>query len=280
MKIDTHIHITPPDIIRDYRRIGEKEPYFRLLSETPHNRFATCEDVVEQLADNNFDKGVVFGFGFQDMGLCKYVNDYTMEAVKKYPDKLIGFMVLPVRHKEMEKEIIRCFDGGLRGIGELFPEGQHMELDSLHKTGFKDCLLNYRLPLLLHANETVGHYYPGKTTTSINSLETFITNHQEIPIILAHFGGGLFFYELMKELKNSFRNVYYDTAAGVFLYDKAIYSVAREIGVLDKLLFATDYPLLAISRYEDSLSTLTETEKSAVQGENAYRLFRDLDILP
>ena len=279
MKIDTHIHITPPDLIKDYKKIGEKEPYFKLLSETPHNKFATTEQVVEHLRTNRFDKGVVFGFSFQDMGLCRYVNDYTMEAVKKYPEELIGFMTFPAGHKDMTKEIIRCYKGGLRGIGELFPEGQHMDLENLHKTDLKACAQEYHLPILLHTNELVGHYYVGKTKVAMESIETFIEHHQELPIILAHFGGGLVFYELMKEMKEKLKNVYYDTAAGIFLYEPSIYNVLREIGVLDKIFFGTDYPLLPINRYEKSLETLREEEKCLVIGENARKLFEKCHIL-
>lgn len=272
MKIDSHIHITPPDIIRDFKKIGEKEPYFRLLSETPHNRFATYEQVTAHLQENDFDKGVVFGFGFQDMGLCRYVNDYTMEAVRQNPDRLIGFMVLPVRHPDMAQEIRRCYEGGLRGVGELFPEGQKMDLATLHQTHFKNYLQEYRLPLLLHTNETVGHVYAGKTKVTMKEVETFIYHHQELPIILAHFGGGLLFFELMKEIRAAFANVYYDTAAAVFLYDKAIYRAAREIGILDKILFATDYPLLPISRYQESLAELNDQEREKVLGTNAVKV--------
>ena len=272
MKIDSHIHITPPDIIRDFKKIGEKEPYFRLLSETPHNRFATYEEAAAHLQENAFDKGVVFGFGFQDMGLCRYVNDYTMEAVRQYPERLIGFMVLPVRHPEMAKEIRRCYEGGLRGIGELFPEGQKMDLATLHQTPFKNYLQEYRLPLLLHTNENVGHIYAGKSKVTMQEVEAFLRYHSELPIILAHFGGGLLFFELMKEMRAALANVYYDTAAAVFLYDKAIYRVAREIGILDKLLFGTDYPLLPISRYRESLAELNPKEQAKVLGENAAKV--------
>lgn len=279
MKIDTHIHITPPELIRDWKKIAEKEPYFKLLSETPHNKFATAEQVVEHLQSHQFDKGVVFGFSFQDMGLCRYVNDYTMEMVKKYPEELIGFMTFRAGHKDMIQEIERCYKGGLRGIGELFPEGQHMDLENLHKTELKEAAIAYQLPILLHANELVGHDYAGKTSIALKSIENFIRHHQEIPIILAHFGGGLIFYELMKELKEAFKNVYYDTAAGVFLYDRAIYKVIREIGILEKVFFGTDYPLLPISRYEPSLADLTKEEKEQVMGQNAQKLFEKCGIL-
>lgn len=279
MKIDTHIHITPPDLIRDYKKIGEREPYFKLLSETPHNRFATADDVVSHLKDNRFDKGIVFGFSFQDMGLCQYINDYTIEAIKNYPNELIGFMTLPVDHKGMAQEIIRCYKGGLRGIGEIFPEGQNLDLENLHHTELKACCMEYNLPLLIHANELVGHYYAGKTSVPLQHIETFIRHHQEIPIILAHFGGGLLFYELMKEIRGSFQNVYYDTAAALFLYEPTIYNVIREIGILDKIFFGTDYPLLPIHRYEASLNNLTKEEKADVMGRNILKLLKKCHIV-
>lgn len=277
MKMDSHIHITPPDIIRDYKKIGEKEPYFRLLSETKHNKFATYEEVARHLKDSQFDYGVVFGFAFQDMGLCRYVNDYTIEAIRNHPE-LIGFMVLPIGHKEMEKEIERCYHAGLRGMGEIFPEGQKLDLTTVHQTGLKECLLHYGMPLLLHANETVGHYYAGKTSVSLSEMECFIRHHQELPIILAHFGGGILFYELMKEMRELMKHVYYDTAAAIFLYEKAIYRSIREIGILDKILFGSDYPLLPISRYMDSLVGLEEKEKNGILGENALHLFKKCGI--
>lgn len=278
MRIDTHIHITPPDIIRDFRKIGEREPYFKLLSETPHNKFATADDVVNHLNESEFDKGIVFGFSFTDMGLCRYVNDYTIESIKKYPDKLIGFMTVPTNDKGMTKEIERCYANGLRGIGELFPEGQNMDMENLHKTDLGDLCREYNLPLLIHTNELVGHYYAGKTSVKLESIETFVNNHQDIPIILAHFGGGLLFYELMKEIRNNFKNVYYDTAASVFLYDSSIYNVIRELKIMDKILFGSDYPLLPIKRYMKSLEHITEEERDKILGGNAQKLLEKLKI--
>ena len=40
MKLDFHVHLTPPELSRDYKAIYEKEPYWALLAESPINRFA------------------------------------------------------------------------------------------------------------------------------------------------------------------------------------------------------------------------------------------------
>jgi len=273
--IDYHVHITPPELIDNWRKIAQKEDYFKLLSESPVNKFATAEDIVKELDRSGVDKAVVFGFGFKDMGLCRYVNDYVMRSIKKYPDKLIGYMVVSPNSKDMEKEMDRCLDGGLRGIGELFPHGQDFDISNPKEVGdLANLSMERNLPVIIHTNEPVGHYYAGKTdTTPVEACE-FAANFQELNIIFAHWGGGLLFYEMMPEIKKQNKNVYYDTAATPYLYHKNIYKVAREIGVLDRILFATDYPLIPMNQYIEDVETsgLNREEQSKVLGENAKKL--------
>ena len=282
MKIDMHVHITPPDLIKDYQKIGEREPYFQLLSSSPQNKFVTAEEVIMHMEQVGVDHSIVFGFGFQDMGLCQYVNDYVIEMTKKYKRQLTGFAAVVPQHPKVEQEIERCYLGGLRGIGELFPIGQNFKIEELAHTGpMASCSKHYQIPILLHTNEPIGHHYIGKTPISFNAMETFITHHPDQPIILAHWGGGIFTYELMKEIKEKFKNVYYDTAAMVFLYEKSIYDVAKAIGIQDKILFGSDYPLVSPKRYEKGLSesTLTPTEQVAILGENARSLFERCQVI-
>ncbi|MDR0442627.1 MAG: amidohydrolase family protein [Treponema sp.] len=284
LNIDFHVHITPPDISADWRRYAEKEPYFSLLSENKHNKFAAAEDVVATLghvADGKagvvFDKAVVFGFGFRDMGLCRYVNDYVIEKVKEYPEKLIGFISVAPSGNDAAREIERCCNAGLKGVGELFPQGQGIDLENEKSTAaITGICSELSLPVLTHANEPVGHYYPGKTDVTLRQLETFITNNPRLKIVLAHWGGGLLFYETMPEVKEKFRNVYYDTAATPFLYDARIYRAAKALGLCEKILFGSDFPLLPQSRYLDALneSDLSAEEKQLILGGNAQKLLK------
>lgn len=279
MKIDMHVHVTPPDIIRDFEKVSKREPYFSLLSHTPHNKFATAEDIVSHMKDTGFDYSVIFGFSFKDMGFCRYVNDYVMEKIKVYPNQLIGFASVVPHHPQVEQEIERCYKGGLRGIGELFPEGQNINLTDQRQTeAMVRCCEYYNMPVIIHANEPIGHEYAGKTQTSLKELETFIKFYPQLKIILAHWGGGIYMYELMKEIKEQFKNVYYDNAATVFLYDAKIYRIVRELGLMDKVLFGSDYPLLSPKRYEKGvqLSELSELELKKLYGLNAMKLLIEI----
>jgi len=280
--IDFHVHITPPDIIANWKKYAEKEPYFSLLSNSKHNKFATAQDIVAALEQKTsiFDRAVVFGFAFHDAGLCRYVNDYVIESVGQYPKRLTGFCVVSPRGSrrgEGAREIERCRSAGLKGVGELFPEGQGFDLEDKKETAFvTGACKELGIPLLLHANEPVGHFYAGKTDVTLWQIETFVTNNPGLDIVLAHWGGGIFLYEAMNELKEKFRNVYYDTAATPFLYDERIYRTAKALGLCEKILFGSDFPLLPHSRYLSALekSGLLPVEKQHILGKNAKKLLK------
>lgn len=275
MKIDFHIHVTPDDLIRDYKSIYDKEPYWALLAESPINKFASGEQVIADLDNNGFNLGVVTGFSFRDLGLCRYVNDYTIELVKRYPDRIIGMMAISPREKGFEAEFNRCIDAGLSGVGEMFLSGQG--IDSSRKedlAGLMGLAKEADIPVVIHSNEPVGHDYVGKAPVTPKEICKIALDFPENKLVFAHFGGGLPFYELMKELGPGLSNVYYDTAAGIYLYRPEIFRVFREIGIIHKLLFGSDFPLLSIGRYRTYFekSGLSADELQMVLGKNACRL--------
>ncbi|MBI4790599.1 MAG: amidohydrolase family protein [Chloroflexi bacterium] len=103
-------------------------------------------------------------------------------------------------------------------------------------------------------------------------------------MILAHWGGGLFFYEMMPEVRKTLRNVWYDTAASPLVFPtETIFRVALQCVDRSKLLYASDYPLLLYPRAHrepDILPFVREIEGlgldadtlAGIMGENAARL--------
>jgi predicted TIM-barrel fold metal-dependent hydrolase len=276
-RIDFHVHVTPPEISANYRHYGEKEPYFAHISSSLRNRFATAEEVVAELDKTGFDRAVVFGFGFRDMGLCREVNDYVIAKVREYPEKLIGYMALAPNHRDAEGEIDRCYRAGLRGIGELFPAGQDFRIEEAEDTRrFAGACVERGLPVLVHTNEPVGHYYPGKTDTTLKQLDRFVENNPDLTIVFAHWGGGFLLYESMPEQREKCRNLYYDNAASVLLYDERIYQAACALGLREKILFGSDFPLLSPSRYIRGIEKngLSEEARTLLLGGNGEGLLR------
>jgi len=275
MIIDVHIHLFPPEVVGKIDEYLKKDEFLAQICSSPRHRYASAEDLLVEMDKYNVEKAVISGFASRDPGLCRLMNDYIFESAAANPGRFMPMAVLSPLDPGMEKELIRCHEAGAIGVGELFPWGQQFDLEG-PEAGRLAALCSERgLPLLLHINEIVGHHYVGKGDVSIKEAAAFALKHPQLKIIYAHFGGGLLFYELMPELKEKLQNVFYDTAAGPFLYHKSIYRVAREIGILHKILFATDYPLLSYRRYLRELDEagLTFEELEAIKGKNAANLF-------
>ena len=143
----------------------------------------------------------------------------------------------------------RCAKGGLIGIGELHPDTQGFALDD-RDTMAPLMVLARRLgwPVLVHCSEPVGHDYPGKGSTTPEKVYRFIGNFPDSRIICAHWGGGLPFYNLMPEVPAVLANVFFDTAATPYLYQPEVYRTGASLAGPNKVLFATDFPLIGYAR--------------------------------
>ncbi|MGC9358815.1 MAG: amidohydrolase family protein [Anaerolineae bacterium] len=247
--IDFHTHILPSDLIARREALCEREPWFSRLYARPKARLATAEDLVAHMADQGIAASVTFGFPFQDVGLCRACNDYVLDAAERYPGALLPFGLTNPRDPEGISVARGALEAGALGLGELIPDGQGFALNDEHTLGpLMDLALEHRAPVLLHVSEPVGHDYAGKGWQGPREALELASSHPANSLVLAHWGGGLLFYEHMPEVRRACTNVYYDTAAGPLLYDKRLYQDA--LGWMPrKILFGTDYPLLSARRY-------------------------------
>ncbi len=262
--IDCHIHITPPEIIEDEKKYCKKDSYFDLLCSNPYNEFITAEELAQKTSELDLRKAIVFGFAFRDLSLCRQVNNYTISAAEKHPDKFTGFCVINPAAEGVVEELKRCRDAGLKGIGELFPAGQDFDITSIQDM---ETVCNFAAreewPILIHINESIGHDYEGKTDISMEDAFELAENFPENKFIFAHWGGGLPFFELMPEVNETLKNVFYDTAAGPFLYKSEIYDTVESIGIIDKILLGSDYPLISPGRYRRRIAKSGLNKKDA-----------------
>jgi hypothetical protein len=275
MLIDTHVHVYPPRIRDNWREIAESEEHFGILASGKVHKWATYEEVIEQMDKDGVDESWIFGFAFNNMDLCRECNDYVIEAIKAYPDRLKGLCVVHPFGKGVEQEVRRCSEASMVGIGELFPDGQFFDLGDPRQT-WRISGLAYELDmfLLFHMAEPVGHIYPGKGTSGPRKGADFCMNHPETKVVFAHWGGGLWQYELMPEMKMYLSNAWYDTAATPWLYDPAIFDAAFASGVGDKILYGSDFPLLSFGRYDKIISgtSLKPEQREKVLYKNAKKI--------
>ena len=222
--VDFHTHVYP-EWLRDRREsYAAVDATFGELFADPKARMATADELVAAMDRDGVDRSVVMGVGWTDRGLAREANDYIIESVSRFPDRLTGFgAVNPAWGEDAAREAERCASLGLAGIGELHPDTQGYDLGDESAMGpLMEAVGALGLIVLTHSSEPVGHMYQGKGETRPEVLWRFIQNFPDATIVCAHWGGGLPFYALMPEVKEGLANVYFDTAASPFLYDRRV----------------------------------------------------------
>jgi len=276
MIIDFHTHIFPPQIKKNRNKYIDRDPCFATLYSSPNAKLATADELIASMDKDEVDISVVLNIGWTKQELCVETNDYILESIARYPKRLIGFgAVQPQALEAALNEIERCAKGGIRGVGEMRPDIQL--LDPRHEGVMKpviEAIIKHNLILLTHASEPVGHKYPGKGGVTPDILYPLITSFPNLTLVCAHWGGGLPFYALMPEVKKAMSKVFFDTAASPFLYSPEIYNQVIQVVGADRILFGSDYPLLAQNRLLKEIKSLSlprETERLILSG-NARRL--------
>ena len=263
MIIDSHCHIFPESFQDRRTELTQLDETFKSLFENPRTTLATTPQLIADMDRDHVDISVIMGIGWTDKDIAQEANDHI----------IVGFCsVNPLWGDHATREVERCTEKGLIGIGELHPDTQG--LDITNKKMMEPVMtpaLALEIPVVIHSSEPVGHSYPGKGNTTPEKLIAFINNFPENKIICAHWGGGLPFYALMPEVNRDLKNVYFDTAASPFLYDQRIFNLISSLPSHGRILLASDYPLISHRRISGQLdqSSLDARQKSDIRGGNA-----------
>ncbi len=278
MIVDFHTHIFPPDVIERRRHHADRDPAFAHIYGNPNARMVDAEGLIEVMDEEGVDRAVVFGFPWTDAGLSRTANAYLLDAKSRYADRIVPFYTPSLAGgKETARRAARALEDGMQGIGEVafYTSGMGKRQWS-YLLSLAEIARQAGVPLLLHANESVGHAYPGKTDMRLRDLWRFVEQAEGLTLVLAHWGGGLFFYELMKSVAKRVRSLYYDTAASPFLYSSSVYRIAVEILGPKRILFGSDFPLIRPSRYRRELKEagLPAEVETRILGRNACELLQ------
>ncbi|HJX04077.1 MAG TPA: amidohydrolase family protein [Dehalococcoidia bacterium] len=275
MLIDFHNHIFPQEIIQKREDYCRLDSFFAQLYSDPRSRMATVDDLINSMDENQIDRAVVVNINWVNPGPCIQVNDYILDCVARYPQRLVGLCGIPFSSDESAlKEIDKCLAQGACGAGEI-------RLDLLDIPGFKSTLKDVayfitekKFVLMLHSSEPVGHQYAGKGNATPDVLLNFIQAYPDLNIVCAHLGGGLPFYAFMPEVRKALRNVYFDLAAVPFLYEPLVLKTINDVIHSDKLLFGSDFPLMSPGRVLQYLyaAHLDKHDLEKILGKNAAGL--------
>ena len=274
--IDAHVHIFPPAMIAAREQLLREDSWFGEAFGHPKAKMMTIEELIASMDHAGVDVSVVVGWPWQRLQDCATHNVYLAEASRSYPERIVWLGIINPAAEGALTEIDRCVDLGASGFGEINADGQCFEWPHPHTwRAALDHIANHHLPVMIHTSEPVGHIYPGKGTATPADVLTAIETVPNLQWVLAHWGGGLPFYELMPEVRRACAHVGYDSAATSFLYDSAIFRNVIDIVGAEKVLFGSDWPVLSQGKLLRRVRELplSDAELRAVLGENADRIY-------
>lgn len=226
-----------------WKMMFEKAVQYRKIDAHNHVGFPglTPEAVNESCRRMGITKAACSFPGGKNPDEIRRNNDVILDAMKKFPDRILGqCYVNPTFKKESLEEIDRCMDKGMGMLGELYDAVKAS--DPLFYPVIEKCI-DHKIPLMWHGVTTLGNWRPGYTPTNPpNSSvpEDFVEigkRYPEAMIICGHIGGGGNWEYVCRVLRDS-PTIFVDTS-GSITDDGMIDMAIKYIGV-DRLLFATD----------------------------------------
>jgi hypothetical protein len=248
------------------------------------------------------DKSVVFaadcGKGFvsglrQSTDVDEW-NKYVLDAVKKYPDRLVGFVAIDPRRKNAIETIDQGLkEWGMKGI-KIYPPSGFYPTDEVCTPLYRKAL-DYDVPILSHTGPAPGPFY-AKCAHPMY-FDEVAAKFSELKIVMAHAGWGMWLDAVISVMVTRPR-VYTDISAWgqtFHHYDQAylVRSLRRLVNAAPaRILFGSDWGLAktALSQKDwvkwlkeyqvpDAMKAIgirnfTPKERNDLLGENARKLLK------
>jgi predicted TIM-barrel fold metal-dependent hydrolase len=274
--VDAHVHLFPPEFVVQRDDLIARDPWFAEAFASPRARMIGEDELLASMESAGFAMSIAVGWPWQDQGLCREHNAYLADVARRHGERIAWLGIVNPAGLDATAEIERCVGAGAVGIGEVNADAQRFDWAEPGKIAFAlETVRALGVPMMIHTSEPVGHSYPGKGTATPDRLIVMLEAFPDVRFVMAHWGGGLPFYELMPEIRAITRNVVYDSAASTYLYDFSIFPVLEQLVGPERILFGSDYPVLAQRRFMNRVleSGLSDEAIPLVLAGNANRVY-------
>ncbi len=160
------------------------------------------------------------------------INNFIINECKLHPE-FVGFGTLHPDYDNIEQEVERIINAGLRGV-KIHPDFQEFYIDDDKALRIYKAIEG-RLPVLIHMGDSRYDYSHPKR------LENAMKAFPKLDVFAAHLGG----YERWDEAITCLfgKNIHFDTSSSLeFLSPDYARDIIRGFGA-DKIFFGTDFPM-------------------------------------
>ena len=293
--IDVHTHCWPMAAASDPRAWaaarGERHwaDLVAPVRGTSLQGWADADRFLRDMDAAGVSQAVILGWYWERQETCDELNSFHAALLRAHPDRFLAFAAVNPAAGPRALDAVRraVEDQGFIGLGEMLPPVQGFGWDDPTWLDILAWAESLRLPVNFHVTEALGRTHAGSVETPFRHFLDYATRFPELPIILAHWGGGIPFFHLNPHASGRLRNVWYDSAASPLLYDASVFRRVADLAGHERLLFGSDYPLRLhpridkeprMDRFLDEArsSGLTPSELDAFLGGNFRRLLANV----
>lgn len=186
------------------------------------------------------DRAVVLGFRARHVNVL-VPNEYVSDYVKRHPEKLVGFCSVDPQDPDAVEQLDHSVQTlGLRGL-KMGPIYQNVAPTDSRFRRVMARAEDLKIPVLIHQGTTFCSNVSLEIANPIQ-LQPLALEFPRLRVVIAHMGHPWIAETLVLIRKN--RNLYADISALYYrpwqFYNALV--MAMEYGVLDRLLFGSDYP--------------------------------------
>ena len=91
MVIDAHTHVFPGEVIERRASHAAVDGLFGALYGRPASRLAAAEELICNMDRVGIQRSVIAGITWSSLEVCRAHNDYLLESVSRFPERLIAF---------------------------------------------------------------------------------------------------------------------------------------------------------------------------------------------
>ncbi len=202
------------------------------------------------------DRAIVLGFRARHVGVL-VPNEYVAEYVRRHPEKLIGFCSIDPSDADALEQLDHSIDDlGLRGL-KVAPIYQNIHPSDARFVALMERAEARGVPVLIHQGTTFCENVSLELANPV-LLQPLALRFPQLRMVIAHMGHPWIAETLVLIRKH--RHLYSDISALYYrpwqFYNALV--TAMEYGVLDRLLFGTDYPFTAPAATLDALRRVND----------------------
>ena len=265
MIVDCHVNIWNDEHVRPLFAVGTA--YSRPGSVSPR---ADADTIYQAM--RGVDRAIVFSLRYGDSAGIDGNEEVTAAAVKKYPDKFVGFAAVdPRRRDAMELLEHAIEDLGLKGVkfGPIY-NGVSL-LDPRMEPVYGYCVKN-NLPLTMHMGTTFAENAPIEYGRPL-AVDEIASRYPDVKLIMAHMAHPWSDECIVIARKRP--NVYCEVSAIFYrpwqFWNTLITAQEYRITERNKIFWGTDFPFSGV---EESMAGLREVNR-LVEGTNLPRVSQE-----